>query len=419
MIRTQQEAVARRKQLSESMSRMAQRSNPTPEDQVAFDHLEIEFRSLASLAADSSRASTRPPENPIGGEERTGNEFIDIKTGRAVRLLAPGDSFRSADPMDSHNREMKELGLGAFVRSMVTGPQNDLERRTLAESISGDGGYLVPTLLSEEIIDLLRAQARCIQAGAQTVKMPGPYFNIARLASDPVPAWRGENSLISESSPTFEAVSFRAHSVGTFVKASRELMEDASNLNDALRNAFAKSMALAIDNACLYGNSGPGGSPESDGPVGLAYQSGVTTTHYDGLITSYQPILDACLTLANANSKPPTAAIMAPRTDWVFNSLTDSLKQPLRRPPSIENLPFYSTTQIPVNESGGSPLGNDTSSIFTGYFPSMMIGIRSELRIDVLKERWADYGQIGFIVFLRADVQLEHAKSFVRTTGVM
>jgi hypothetical protein len=40
------------------------------------------------------------------------------------------------------------------------------------------------------------------------------------------------------------------------------------------------------------------------------------------------------------------------------------------------------------------------------------------LKIDVLRERWSEYGQIGLLCFMRADVCLAHPASFVRTTGV-
>ena len=127
---------------------------------------------------------------------------------------------------------------------------------------------------------------------------------------------------------------------------------------------------------------------------------------------NYSVILDATEKLAMANANPATACIMNPRTDREFNGLVDTLGQPLNRPPSIQSLPFLTTTQVPVNEVVVSPASTTASSIFVADWASMLIGIRSQLRITTLVERFADYGQIAFLVFMRADVGLLHAASF-------
>lgn len=42
-----------------------------------------------------------------------------------------------------------------------------------------------------------------------------------------------------------------------------------------------------------------------------------------------------------------------------------------------------------------------------------------EMSITILRERYADYGQIGFLVSMRADVQLAHKTSFSRLKGII
>jgi HK97 family phage major capsid protein len=420
-IRTQQDAIKRRKQISDALLRISGQGRITDEDKRNFASLEKEFRELESLANDASHASTRPPLDPIDGQSdyrsSTSAAWVDTRTGAAVRLLSPCESFRSTPSWGSSTRA-EELGLGALVRAAVLGPRNENEKRALAESVAGSGGYLLPVLASETIIDYLRARTRVIEAGAQTLRLENWAVNIARLSSDLTPTWRGESAVLTESSPNFEALQFRAKSFGTYVRVSREILEDASNLDQCLTEAFGKAMALALDRGALYGSS-PSESPLNTAePLGVVAQAGVQVIPTIGPITSYQTILDAELALANANSPGSTAVIMAPSIEHSFNSLVDTLHQPLRRPPSIENLRFLSTTTIPTNEVGGSPSTSNTSSLFSGYWPSMIIGIRSELRIDKLVERWADTGQVGVLAFMRADIQLSHPQQFVRTTGV-
>lgn len=48
-----------------------------------------------------------------------------------------------------------------------------------------------------------------------------------------------------------------------------------------------------------------------------------------------------------------------------------------------------------------------------------MIGMRTEMQILPLRERYADNGQVAFMAYIRADVQLEHPAAFVDVVGVL
>ena len=45
--------------------------------------------------------------------------------------------------------------------------------------------------------------------------------------------------------------------------------------------------------------------------------------------------------------------------------------------------------------------------------------LRDQVSISILKERYADYGQVGFLVWMRADVQLAHKASFCALRGIV
>jgi HK97 family phage major capsid protein len=108
---------------------------------------------------------------------------------------------------------------------------------------------------------------------------------------------------------------------------------------------------------------------------------------------------------------------MTPRTVVAFDKLKDTTNQPMRRPASIEKLPFMTTTAMPTNETQGS--ASTASTILIGNFAELMLGIRTSLRIEVLKERYAKFLQYAFIAHLRLDVQLAHPASFVKLIGVI
>jgi HK97 family phage major capsid protein len=45
--------------------------------------------------------------------------------------------------------------------------------------------------------------------------------------------------------------------------------------------------------------------------------------------------------------------------------------------------------------------------------------MRTAMRVFVLRERYADNGQIGLLGWMRADVQLAHAASFAKLIGIL
>ena len=67
-----------------------------------------------------------------------------------------------------------ELSLRKYLRGMTLGDWSgaDAERRAMAEGTLSAGGYMVPTLLSSQMIDLARNSTRVLRAGATIVPMP-------------------------------------------------------------------------------------------------------------------------------------------------------------------------------------------------------------------------------------------------------
>ena len=62
----------------------------------------------------------------------------------------------------------------------------------------------------------------------------------------------------------------------------------------------------------------------------------------------------------------------------------------------LGSLPRYGTTSASITETQGSST-NATSIGFAG-FRDLFIGLRDQVSVTVLKERYADFGQVGFLV---------------------
>lgn len=198
------------------------------------------------------------------------------------------------------------------------------------------------------------------------------------------------------------------------IRASRELVEDAQGLEETLNNAFARALALKLDLAALRGT---GTAPE---PRGLFNTTGVNEVSMGtngAQLTNWDKIVDAYQAVRDDNHEPNGALVLAPRTAATIAKMKDTTNQPLRRPPDLEDAQILSTTQVGIADTQGT--ATNASAIYLGDWPQLMIGMRTNLTIEVLRERYSDNHQMGFVAALRADVQLAHPEAFARIVEII
>ena len=367
----------------------------------------------AEMDARTARGS-RNPSNDVDLDRRP--RFEDgsspaIDGGDDTRA-APAYALESRQSLrtwaEARSHEHDAVSAGAFLRALTTGPKTDAERRALSGGVDAAGGFTVPTLTSAELIDLARSEMVLAAAGARIVPLTSDQNVIAKVLTDPVPAWRTENAAVNESDPTFSAVTLAPKSLAVMVKASVELMQDSLNLEAELPRILARALAHEIDRAGLIG-SGSGAEPK-----GIVNYSGLTAnTYVGGALAGYAPLLNARGALHGANERL-TGFVMASRDENALASLTATDGQPLMLPRAIEDVPMLHTTALPVD--GGA--GSDESQIIAGDFSQMLMGIRSEIRVEILRERFMDNLQFGLIAHARVDFAAARESAFTVLDGV-
>lgn len=347
--------------------------------------------------------------NPDGTATRSAGP--DTRT----RVLGPEQRVADwAQARSQHRPEHDSLSMGAMLRGWVTGRWDDADReqRALLEGTQAGGGVLVPTPLSTELIDRARNVSRCFQAGARVVPMDTQTLKVPRIAGSPTPAWRAENAAVVEGDLTFDAITFTAKSLALMVKASRELIEDGRDVDNIVMTDLAAQVATELDRVMLRGT---GVTPE---PRGIRNTSGVTITAFGGANgaapTNYDHLLDAMQVLRGGNYEP-NAAIHSPRTATGLAKLKDSQLAYLAPPVQLTDMRMLTTNQIPTNLTTGT--STDTSEIYVGDFTKLWLGLRTQVTFT-LAERFADFGQVAFMVWVRADVQLAQPGAFNVLTGV-
>lgn len=388
--------------------------------EVRAAEIEAAFDALTAIAedcaADKDARNERGDRGPWAGVDLDKRPTFTSGSSPAVDGGDTGDmpaaySLRSGEPMRqwaqarSHDEGITP---GAFLRAIVTGAKSETEQRALAGGTDAAGGFTVPTVTSAQLIDLARANMVLDQAGAQTMPLDSAENVVAKVTADPTPAWRVENAAVNESDPTFGGVILKPKSIAVMVKASVELMSDSLNLETELPNVLAKAMAQEIDRVGLVGS---GTDPE---PLGIVNYSGLTSNTYaGGALAGYGPIMTARGALHGANERLG-AVVMASRDENKLASLTASDGQPLNMPRVLEQVPMLHTTAIPTD--GGA--GSDESQIIAGDFSQLLIGVRSSIRVEILRERFMDNLQFGLIAHARIDFAAARESAFTVLDGV-
>jgi HK97 family phage major capsid protein len=333
--------------------------------------------------------------------------------GRELPVFSKGESIAAHMKKETFG-EQPTVSFGEVIRAMALGGGSPAVRAALSIGTDSAGGYTVPTLLGSELIDALRAKSSVFEAGARTVLLDGgKSTTLARIDQDPVASWRAENSDVAADDMTFGAVTLTPKTLAVIVTASRELIEDSLNLDEAIRRSFAAAFASELDRVALIG-SGTGSEPK-----GVSKTAGIGSFAMGdngAVLSSYDPFVEALAIMQTANAQDPTACIISPRTAKEINLLKDSTDQPLQRPKALENLRFLTTSKLPINETQGT--SNAASRAVMGYFPDLLVGVRSQMRIEVLREKYSEKLQYGFLGFLRADVALTHVASFCNVVGI-
>jgi HK97 family phage major capsid protein len=364
---------------------------------VAF--LEILDREIENRAVALDLGTSEPVSGARG--------WVNAATGQPVRLYKPDEKI-AAD-----RGARSEVTLGALLDGLIFGAKRPEIRAALEEGTDSAGGYSVPTFVLPQFIDRLRAKTQFINAGSRVLLLDGKT-RIVRSDTDPTAAWRAESSAITEGEPSFSAVDLLPKSLAVLVKVSREVLQDSVNIQDALEASLIGAMSGELDRAAFFG---AGTATEPQGLFNIAGINSVSMGTNGGTPTSYDDLLDCIYELELDNSGQPTASVWHPRTARTYRKLKDTTNQPLRAPEPVASLPKLSTTSVPIAQDQGTATGV-CSTVLMGDFTQAILGLRESLNITILKERFADTGQLAFVAHIRADVAFAHPESFVKLIGV-
>lgn len=221
----------------------------TQEQLTQIDELNAEFASLNTQLEAAEKVESMKAKATAS----TGRKTTPTATETTPRIQV-GD-----------NRATKFGGFesaGSWLMAVKkAGQTGELDKRFLnvaKESVGEDGGFLVPEEISSAILkkmggdDSLMARTTAIQVGGNNLTI---NVDEKQPWNGGVQAyWTAEGASITESKPQFKQASWRLQKLAALVKATDELLDDATALESYILAAAPSAFVHQVNKAILTGN---------------------------------------------------------------------------------------------------------------------------------------------------------------------
>ena len=382
-MRTILELQERRSVISEELLQMSERKMDSAQRRK-FDEMMEESddlkRQLDALSLDGElRQRNKPPRGPVGDQDAgfSQPEYVD-------------------DP-----RYKK-----SFRDYLVTGEKRDLALSTSTESLATS--VLVPQGFSAEVENAMKYYGPMLQVcrihpTATGAPLPWPTNDDTGNEAEIV----GEGVQVGSDDPTLSAVVFGAFKYSTkIVKVSLELLQDSNfPLESWLAEQFGKRLGrkLNSDFTVGAGTTLPFGivtkATAGATAVGSATNTGGSENGTNTIGTTDLVALEHSVDPAYR----PGAAYMAnDATIKALKQLLDKYGRPIfeisenGQLTMINGYPLYPNNDL-------ATLATGAKTMLFGQFQKYVIRRVRDLSVLRLTERFADYGQVGFIGFARYD----------------
>ena len=274
-------------------------------------------------------------------------------------------------------------------------------RNALSEGVDSEGGYLVPDEFERTLVQALE-EDNVIRAHAHVFTTSNGIHKIPVVATKGVANWIDEGAPYGESDDVFAQEQIDAHKVGTLIKVSEELLDDSAfDLQQYISKEFTRRIGAKEEEAFLIGDG-------SKKPTGILHETAgaqVGVTAAGAAAIAADELIDLYYSLKSPYRR---------NAIWVLNDssirairkLKDLNNQYLWQPGLREGepdlllgKPLYTSAYMPTIAAGAR-------TILFGDLSYYWIGDRKGITFKRLNERYADYGQVGFLASRRVDAKL-------------
>ena len=384
-----------------------------------FEALDAEYRRVQGVIEKNHQLMALAAKDREAGFVDVGPDAPEMRRAPAARETAQraprfGD-FRCSDEY-----------VKAYETYLKRGEHTPVsEMRALSEGTAGSGDVLPPVEFHNELAKRLQ-NIVTVRNISRVLPLGSWKREIAFETALPNAAFIAEGSAPTENSGTFTNRVLQPRRLAGLSLVSNELMEDAPargpgfSIESILTEQFARKFGEVEESGFLVGN---GTAPNPKGI--LTYTSGANTTVSTGATMSgtvASPGLTAANVIDWVYSIPrqyrmhSSCAIltsdavlgMIRKLASIASGTVNYFWQPsgmLGEPDRIMGIPVYASAYV-NSITAGSVIG------IAGAFDYCVIGERSGYTLKVLRERYADSNQTGFLAQNRVDITLTQTEAF-------
>lgn len=290
--------------------------------------------------------------------------------------------------------------------------KDDTLVKAMEAGVPTAGGFLVPEVFSNDVIQHLKARSVVRKLGARTLPMVEQILRIPKITAGASASYTGESTNITSSQLGTGQVTLSAKKLTALVPVSNDLLRSPSAEADRhVRDDMVRSIAAREDQAFIR-DDGTSGTPK-----GLRYWATaaniITANATVSLANRFTDLGKLVVALKAANIPMTNPAwIFAPRTENDLATVLNSNGIPAFRDEILQgklwSWPIGVTTNVPTNlGSAGTQ-----SEIYLVDMDEVIIGDRMNLVLDVSSEAAYYDGSAVVAAFSRDEtvvrVILEH-----------
>lgn len=369
---------------------------------------------------------------PVRGSSQSGSDFktrIASMSERDRRKATFGAFGRAVKCIHASHGDPEQAAYTA--EHKFRDAEMAREFKALSATSPADGGYLVPEVYANEIIELLYPATVIYALGARRLGMDHGNLNLPKIKTGSRAMFTGENRSIPKTASKFGNLKLSAKKLTALIPMSNDLLRSTSFDNDVIVGQdVTKQMALGIDYGAFMGSGG------EFQPLGIMRNKGVlnvdvTSLEKDyasdtGVLTAMFPNYLVASVLKNNVYADGLGFVFNTSVEQFFKSIRDNagsfiFAEEMNKNGTLVGYPYRTTNLLETT-------GGKTNIIF-GNWNDLVIGEQGALEIETSREgSWTD--DAGNIIsafendqtLIRAinhvDTGLRHDESFAVATKV-
>jgi len=315
-----------------------------------------------------------------------------------ARALADPAKQAEAESATRFGRLVRAIGTAALNQKRMQGPSNpadvlnqwgdksiaDIYAKAMSSSIGSEGGHLIPTQLSSDVIEFLRPASIVRRLNPTTIPMPNGNLRIPKVTGGSSASYQGENQNIAQTQLVVGQIALTFKKLTALVPASNDLLRysgpGAASADAMIRDDVVRAIAQRENQAFLR-DDGTVSTPK--GIKNWAVAGNIANSAGTSLANMVTDLGVAILALMNNNIPEGRWAWMfSPRTWNSFMTIQNTngffvFRDEMSRG-TLWGYPFAFTTQMPGSGA--------TGEMYLVNMSDAIIGDSMALQVDVSME---------------------------------